>query len=94
LGLLNVEMFLAKYMLERTSEVGYLNIHQLLEQVPALGRDIIIPDYCYTGEEGVELDINVWIVPGGQSGPVHTDKKHYLLCRVVGAKYVAIFYPE
>jgi len=92
--LLTVESFVAKYMMEKTSEVGYLAQHQLLEQVPALGRDIMTPDYCYTGEEEGEPDINVWIGPGGTVSPAHTDKKHNLLCQVVGTKYVALFYPE
>ena len=92
--LLTVERFVAKYMMEKNTKVGYLAQHQLLEQVPALGRDIMTPDYCYTGEEEDEPDINVWIGPGGTVSPAHTDKKHNLLCQVVGTKYVALFYPE
>jgi lysine-specific demethylase 8 len=49
--MLTVERFVAKYMMERTIDVVYLAQHQLLKQVPALGRDIITPGYCYTGEE-------------------------------------------
>jgi len=92
--LLTVEQFVSSYMTGNSKEVGYLAQHQLLEQVPALGRDINTPDYCYTGEDEREPDINVWIGPGGTVSPAHTDKKHNLLCQVVGTKYVAIFYPE
>jgi len=92
--LLTVEQFVLRYMENRDGEMGYLAQHQLLDQVPSLGRDIHTPDYCYTGEEEEEPDINVWIGPAGTVSPAHTDKKHNLLCQVVGTKYVALFYPE
>jgi len=93
--LLTVETFVRRFMQAREGEmVGYLAQHQLLEQVPSLARDIITPDYCYTGEGDEEPDINVWIGPAGTVSPPHTDKKHNLLCQVVGTKYVALFYPE
>jgi len=92
--LLTVETFVRKYMMERVGVVGYLAQHQLLDQVPSLARDILTPDYCYTGESEAEPDINVWIGPGGTVSPPHTDKKHNILCQVVGTKYVALFYPD
>ena len=92
--LITVETFVRKYMMQKGAGVGYLAQHQLLEQVPSLARDILTPDYCYTGESEAEPDINVWIGPGGTVSPPHTDKKHNLLCQVVGTKYVALFYPD
>ena len=50
-------------------------------QVPQLGDDVCIPDYCYTGDDE-DVDINVWIGPGGTVSPLHTDPKHNLLCQV------------
>ena len=50
-------------------------------QVPQLGDDVCIPDYCYTGEDE-DVDINVWIGPMGTVSPLHTDPKHNLLCQV------------
>ena len=38
---------MAEYMMEKTSEVGYLAQRLLLEQVPPLGRDIMTPDCAY-----------------------------------------------
>jgi len=92
--LLTVEQFVSRYMKGTSTQTGYLAQHQLLDQVPALGQDIVTPDYCYTGEGEGEPDVNVWIGPGGTVSPAHTDKKHNVLCQVVGSKYVAIFYPE
>jgi len=92
--LLTVEQFVSRYMKGTSTQIGYLAQHQLLDQVPALGQDIVTPDYCYTGEGEGEPDVNVWIGPGGTVSPAHTDKKHNVLCQVVGSKYVAIFYPE
>ena len=94
--LMTVEDFAKDFLTDNCSRVGYLAQHQLLSQVPALREDIIIPDYCFTGdsEEEEELDINVWIGPAGTVSPAHTDKKHNVLCQVSGYKYVAVFYPD
>ena len=93
-NLLSVESFVDKYMDDRNNGIGYLAQHRLLDQVPELGADIVVPDYCYTGSEEVEPEVNVWIGPGGTVSPAHTDKKHNLLCQIVGSKYVALFYPD
>ena len=93
--LMTVESFARDFLVQKPSRVGYLAQHQLLDQVPALGEDIVTPDYCYTGEaDGDEPEVNVWIGPAGTVSPAHTDKKHNLLCQVEGYKYVAIFYQD
>jgi len=93
--LMTVDQFVGQFMSSDSSgRIGYLAQHQLLDQVPALREDIITPDYCYTGDSEQEPDINVWIGPAGTVSPAHTDKKHNVLCQVVGYKYVALFYPD
>jgi len=93
--LMTVDQFVEQFMSSDSSgRIGYLAQHQLLDQVPALRKDIITPDFCYTGDSEQEPEINVWIGPGGTVSPAHTDKKHNVLCQVVGYKYVALFYPD
>ncbi|CAM9549474.1 unnamed protein product [Discosporangium mesarthrocarpum] len=76
--------------------VGYLAQHQLLDQIPALRRDIVIPDYCALGlvDEGLDRDgevaVNAWFGPGGTVSPLHNDPTHNLLAQVVGSKMVTI----
>ena len=91
--LMTVESFARDFLCPSPSRVGYLAQHQLLDQVPALGQDILTPDYCYTGNSD-QPEVNVWIGPAGTVSPAHTDNKHNLLCQVLGYKYVAIFYQD
>ena len=94
--LMTIQQFVTRFMTTDgpSTTVGYLAQHQLLSQVPALRDDILTPDFCFTGDSDQEPDINVWIGPGGTISPAHTDKKHNVLCQVVGYKYVAVFYPD
>jgi len=90
--LMTIKEFAAKHLLGGEEEVGYLAQHQLLDQVPQLGDDVVIPDFCYTGEdENEDVDINVWIGPKGTVSPLHTDPKQNLLCQVSGTKYVVLY---
>ncbi|CAI5720318.1 unnamed protein product [Peronospora destructor] len=82
-------------------KVGYLAQHRLFDQIPALRRDIIIPDYCTLqrvedaqDEEDEDMTINCWLGPGGTVSPLHFDPKDNLLCQVVGAKYVRLYAQE
>ena len=43
---------------------GYLAQHQLFEQIPALARDIMTPEYCALGE-GLLQSVNAWLGPTG-----------------------------
>uniref|UniRef100_A0A7C9D638 JmjC domain-containing protein n=1 Tax=Opuntia streptacantha TaxID=393608 RepID=A0A7C9D638_OPUST len=81
----------------------YLAQHPLFDQIKELRKDILIPDYCYTG--GGELrSINAWFGPASTVTPLHHDPHHnilaqtfssqgkYLLsCQVVGKKYIRLY---
>jgi len=94
--LMTVDQFVSEHLTspQPGARPGYLAQHQLLAQVPALRRDILVPDYCYTGLQDEDPEIHVWIGPGGTVSPAHTDKKHNVLCQVAGHKYVAVFAAE
>jgi lysine-specific demethylase 8 len=72
--------------------LGYLAQHALLEQVPALGRDVSTPEYVALGP-GPLVAANAWLGPAGTTTPLHTDPHHNLLCQVAGAKYVRLYSP-
>ncbi|CAI5703936.1 unnamed protein product [Peronospora effusa] len=84
-----------------SKKVGYLAQHRLFDQIPALRRDIIVPDYCTVqrvddaqDEEDEDITINCWFGPGGTVSPLHFDPKDNLLCQVVGTKYVRLYAQE
>ncbi|CAM9583128.1 unnamed protein product [Chrysoparadoxa australica] len=79
---------------------GYLAQHQLFDQVPALRRDILVPDYCSMLLEDEEDDpqasevaVNAWLGPAGTVSPCHHDPYHNLLAQVVGSKRVVLVDP-
>ncbi|MCJ1290094.1 hypothetical protein MMC34_001629 [Xylographa carneopallida] len=102
--------FMDTYLLDGSrDEIGYLAQHDLFAQIPALRRDILIPDFCYTDPPppaaGTPLAaksvsrleeplLNAWFGPAGTISPLHTDPYHNILCQVVGQKYVRLYCPR
>ncbi|KAI8621182.1 hypothetical protein BC830DRAFT_1095625 [Chytriomyces sp. MP71] len=81
---------------------GYLAQHPLLDQVPALREDIIVPVFCraHTAEDNarpVDCDfrseplVSAWFGPKDTVSPIHNDPYHNTLAQIVGSKYVRIY---
>ncbi|KAG0718074.1 JmjC domain-containing protein 5 [Chionoecetes opilio] len=83
---------------------GYLAQHHLLDQVPQLMEDIVVPDYCHLGQQPPR--INAWVGPRGTVSPLHHDPDHNILVqaslsqrytilsdctKVVGYKYIRLY---
>jgi lysine-specific demethylase 8 len=71
--------------------IGYVAQTQLLKQVPALMRDILVPDYCCMGDGG-DVSINAWFGPEGTVSPLHTDPRDNVFCQLAGSKVVLLFH--
>lgn len=48
---MTVNEFVNRFVDKPSDEVGYLAQYQLLEQIPQLRSDLVVPDYCYFLEE-------------------------------------------
>lgn len=82
---------------EKGKEKAYLAQHQLFDQIPALRRDIMTPDYCALLLEDEEdhgdaesVATNAWFGPAGTVSPLHNDPFHNLLAQVVGTKRASV----
>ncbi len=68
---------------------GYLAQHELLEQIPALKKDLLTPEYTSMLREDEEVDAytyggvttHIWFGPAGTISPCHTDPYHNLLAQ-------------
>ncbi|KAH8317183.1 hypothetical protein KR074_000694 [Drosophila pseudoananassae] len=79
-----------------SQEIEYLAQHELFSQIPALKKDISIPDYCTISRDDPPgaVDIKAWLGPAGTISPMHYDPKHNLLCQVFGSKKIILAAPE
>lgn len=56
-------------------------------QIEELRKDILIPDYCFTG--GGELEsLNAWFGPAGTVTPLHHDPHHNILAQVLHTNFL------
>ncbi|KAH9857620.1 hypothetical protein C2E23DRAFT_805067 [Lenzites betulinus] len=85
----------------------YLAQHSLFKQLPALQRDIYIPDFVYAAmnppdnypqytppNNEEQLVLNAWLGPAGTVSPAHTDPFFNLYAQVVGRKTIWLAPPE
>lgn len=83
-------------------DAGYLAQHPLFDQIPALRKDIEVPQYCTAmtsadihAPESVECLreplVSAWLGPCGTVSPLHNDPYHNILCQVVGSKYLRLY---
>lgn len=60
-------------------------------QIEELRKDILIPDYCFTG--GGELkSLNAWFGPAGTVTPLHQDPHHNILAQVLHTNFLITQY--
>lgn len=86
--------FLRKHVIGSSDTVGYLAQTQLLEQVPELMRDLLIPDYCAMVEHPCPPTINAWVGPAGTTSPLHTDPQENIFVQIVGRKAILLHSPS
>lgn len=93
-ALMTLDDYLTTYVTHHTpsTPIGYLAQHQLLDQVPQLQDDILVPDYCHLGEDPPRL--HAWLGPRGTVSPLHHDPDHNILVQVMGYKYIRLYGEE
>ncbi|KAI6174756.1 JmjC domain-containing protein [Aphelenchoides fujianensis] len=90
---------LASFSILSPEQSAYLAQHRLLDQIPSLRQEILVPDYCAlaSGEEGAEGKaelINCFIGPATTVSPLHSDPRHNFFCQVEGRKFVRLIDPK
>lgn len=81
----------SRYLMQNSKEIGYLAQHQLLDQIPELQDDIVVPDYCAMSENG-EVEMNAWFGPANTISPLHRDEKHNIFCQVSSLALYYLYY--
>lgn len=71
-----------------SSYVAYLAQHPLLNQIPALCRDIVMSPRLCTNPP---YQRNVWMGTGGTRTPLHYDSYDNLMVQIVGYKYIRVY---
>lgn len=67
--------YLSWYVLpESTEKKGYLAQHQLLDQIPALREDIVVPEYCYTAPPLPRPYSAAAMTPGYADAPIDLEE--------------------
>ncbi|GAA5838971.1 hypothetical protein JCM9279_002554 [Rhodotorula babjevae] len=94
---------------ERPRETLYLAQHALFRQLPALRRDLPLPDLVYSppaldddgapyvapqGPDGDGVVLNAWLGPGGTTSRAHTDPYWNCYVQVVGSKWIWVAPPD
>lgn len=69
---------------------AYLAQHTLLDQIPQLMDDVVVPTYCQAGTHEVT---NIWLGTAATATTLHFDSYDNLLCQVAGYKYVRLYAP-
>ena len=64
------------------AETAYLAQHRLLDQIPKLRADILVPDYCALADAAEPELVNVFIGPATTVSPLHSDPRHNFFCQV------------
>ncbi|KAI6210022.1 JmjC domain-containing protein [Aphelenchoides besseyi] len=84
----------------KPQQSGYLAQHRLLDQIPSLRQEILIPDYCALATTSIEAEnmepelINCFIGPATTVSPLHSDPRHNFFCQVEGKKFVRLIDPR
>lgn len=94
--LMTIDRFISTFIVNASlsPSKGYLAQHQIFLQIPELGEEVDIPEYCYLGTSSptTTVDSNIWFGPEGTISPLHHDSNRAnLLCQVVGKKYVRLY---
>ncbi|OQR66317.1 lysine-specific demethylase 8-like [Tropilaelaps mercedesae] len=91
--LVTIETFVRDFLQPAAKEeIGYLAQYNLLDQVPELRADIIVPDYCYVLSDS-EPDVNFWF-GGRTTSPLHFDDRDNILTQVFGSKLILLYDAE
>ncbi|CAD5229708.1 unnamed protein product [Bursaphelenchus okinawaensis] len=88
--------FVKDYIVNQTTaeHLGYMAQHRLLDQVPSLLKDVIVPDYCWMVPYTEPENINCFIGPANTVSPLHTDPRHNFFFQVRGKKFVRLINPD
>lgn len=92
--LMPFSQFFARHIVEGQQPVGYLAQTELLQQVPALWKDILVPDYCSMGTSSATPTVNAWFGPAGTVSPLHTDPHQNIFVQLAGSKVLLLFSPS